>query len=157
MKRIIILYSEYLPIIDALIYHLQEHTVECFDYIPDNLKEYDLIVDVNFNKQIECNSLKLHYSLLPAFDVDEPIKEAVLYGSKVTGITVYFTQTKEIVAQYPYLIKPLAHYDEIKTEMEYLAQTFLPVVVEKVLKNEIVESKSIISKCGCGGCSSCSH
>ncbi len=47
--------------------------------------------------------LKIHYSLLPAFQTDDPVRDAILTGVKVTGITI--TLEDKIVAQYPILLQ----------------------------------------------------
>ena len=118
-----------------------------------------MIICLN-NTKSEGNAISCHHSLLPAFNCDEPEKEAVLSGVKVTGITVYYQNTGKIIAQYPVFIKNDTHYDNLKQELTYLEQTLLPIVAEKIIKNEPFELSKIINKnCNgaCGGCSSCSH
>lgn len=157
IKKIAILYSKYTCVIDAIIAKLTDIKVETFNFIPTNIGDYDLIINVNYDFEIDYNCLKLHYSLLPAFeDEKEPIREAFLLGVKVTGFTIFYTKTREIVVQYPIFINNLAHYDEIVLELEYLAQTIFPIVVQKIVNNEIFDIKTLIkSSHKCGGCSSC--
>ena len=160
MKKIAILYSEYNPVIDAIKYQLKNTEVVCLNAPENNMEKYDMVVTVNYNSEYFGKALKCHHSLLPAFDCDEPVKEALLNGVKVTGITVLETNTKKIIAQYPIFIRDDAHYDEIKQEFNYLEQTIYPIVVEKVLNNEQFNIKSILNgDCSgnCGGCHKCNH
>ena len=123
MKKLAILYSEYTPAIDAVKFQLDGiadiHTFKSEDEI--DFERYDIVVAVNYDGETKNNVLKTHYSLLPAFEGDEPLKQAILSGVKVTGITVYYSGTKEIITQYPIFIKNGAHYDEILQELKYLA------------------------------------
>ena len=114
MKKVAVLYSEYSPVIDAIKYTLSDCTIDCLSDINDTEK-YDLIICMD-NKKSEGNAITCHHSLLPAFDCDEPEKEAILNGAKITGITIYYPNTKKIIAQYPIFIRDDAHYDEIKQE-----------------------------------------
>lgn len=96
--------------------------------------------------------LKIHYSLLPAFQTDDPVRDAILAGVKVTGITI--TLEDKIVAQYPIFITNDMHYDNLKLYLEEIANKLLPLVQEKLENNEQFEIRDIMkSKCnGCGGC-----
>ena len=158
MKKIAILYSEYMPVIDAIKYNLSDCTVDCIK-TSGNIKEYDLVINLCPN-EYDTESIACRHSLLPAFDCEEPEKEAILAGVKVTGITVYYTKTRKIIAQYPVFIKNDTHFDELKRELDYLEQTILPLVAKKLINNEPFELSSIMNKgCSgnCGGCLSCNH
>jgi folate-dependent phosphoribosylglycinamide formyltransferase PurN len=98
--------------------------------------------------------------LLPAFNSKEPVKDAILAGVKVTGITIYYTKSKIIIAQYPVFINNNTHYDELVQELDYIEQTLFPLVIQKVLNNEPFEVRALLNKScsgNCGGCSGCSH
>ena len=41
--------------------------------------------------------ISIHYSLLPSFDCENPIKEAFLYGVKVSGVTIYRKSDRKII------------------------------------------------------------
>ena len=158
MKKLAVLYSEYSPVIDAIKYTLSDCTTDCLT-TADNTENYDLIICLD-NKKAEGNAIACHHSLLPAFDCEEPEKEAILNGVKVTGITIYYPNTKKIIAQYPVFINNDTHYNDLKQELTYLEQTLLPLVAEKILNNEPFDIQKLVNKgCGgnCGGCSSCSH
>lgn len=158
MKKIAVLYSEYKPVIDAIKYTLRECEA---DYLTEaaNMSKYDLVVNLCPEK-FDADGIACHHSLLPSFASDEPEKEAILAGVKVTGITVYYTKTGKIIAQYPVFIKDDMHYDDLKLELDYLEQVILPSVVRKTADNERFDINCLISSgCGgnCGGCSSCRH
>ena len=158
MKKIAVLYSEYSPVIDAIKYSLQDCTIDCLT-TAKNPGDYDLIICLNNNKT-EGNAIACHHSLLPAFECDEPEKEAILNGVKITGITIYYINTKKIIAQYPVFINNDTHYDDLMQELTYIEQTLLPVITKKLINNEPFEVQKLINKgCvgACGGCSSCSH
>ena len=158
MKRVAVLYSEYYPVIDAIKYHLSEYCVDCISDIKDT-DEYDLIICLG-NKKSKGNAISCHHSLLPAFNCEEPEKEAVLEGVKVTGITIYYQNTGKIIAQYPVFIKNDTHYDDLNRELTYLEQILLPLVAKQIIKNEPFDV-SMLTKTSCngkcGGCLSCSH
>lgn len=96
--------------------------------------------------------LKLHYSLLPAFQSDDPVRDAVLAGVKVTGVTI--TMENRIVAQYPIFITNDMHYDNLKLYLEEVGNKLLTLVEEKISKNEQFEVKDLMSS-GCHNCGSC--
>lgn len=158
MKKIAILYTKYSPVIDAIKYRLKDVSVDCMTSLND--KDYDLIVLSNYDGICEENALVCHYSLLPSFNCSNPAEQAILEGVKLTGITIYFSKTKKIVAQYPIFIDNDMHYDNLKQELNYAEQTLFPLVIEKIIKNEPFDINSLINnKCNrlCGGCTSCKH
>lgn len=157
MKHVAILYSEYSPLIDAIRYQLQDCEVDCITE-SKNMDKYDLVI--RLDGQYGGEALTSHYSLLPAFNCEEPVREAILSGVKVTGITIYYTKSGKIVAQYPVFIKNDTHYDELKQELSYIEQTLFPLVIHKIINNEPFEVRALLNKScsgNCGGCSGCSH
>ena len=165
MKRVAILYSEYSPLVDAIRYQLSDFDVNVITSLSVN-NEYDLVVLAGFNGEFKGNALKCHHSLLPAFESDEPERDAILYGAKVTGITIYYTNPQEIVAQYPVFIRPEAHFDDLKQELKYIEQTLYPLVIKKIIKNETIDISKLMKKnsaCCCsstsceGSCIGCNH
>jgi phosphoribosylglycinamide formyltransferase-1 len=157
MKKLAILYSEYTPTVDLLINYFKDFEVTAFDKISPELKDYDLILGVNFNQETEYNILNTHYSLLPAFGGENPLEEAILAGAKVSGITIYYTNPFKIVTQYPVFITNDKHFDEIQKEMEYLEQTIYPLVVDKIIRGEQFEIRELLGRNSCGGghCGKC--
>ena len=159
MKKVAILYSKYSPTIDAIKYQLKDTDITCFTEAPSNTDDYDLVLLINYNGSFSGNALRCHHSLLPAFRTDTPIKDAMLEGVKVTGITIYNTSNDKIITQYPVFIKDM-HYDELKQELDYIEQTIYPLVAEKVLLNQTFDINKLVSNgCSgnCGGCSGCKH
>ena len=157
MKKIAVFYSEYTPTIDAIKYNLSNcNIVEN----PQNDTDFDLRVFCNY-KNPKSEGLNVHHSLLPAFNCEEPVREAFLAGVKITGITFFYNNSKKIIAQYPVFISNYSHYDEVKKEIKYLEQTIYPIIIKKVLKNEPFDLQELLKEqnCteNCGGCNKCKH
>lgn len=105
-------------------------------------------------------NLKTHYSLLPAYkDSDDPVRDAILDGIKVSGVTI--TLDEKIIAQYPIFITNDMHYDNLKLYLEEIGEKLLSAVKEKLENNEQFEVKDLMGggKCGgkCNGCGGCKH
>ena len=97
--------------------------------------------------------LVIHYSLFPAFqDSDDPIRDAILSGVKVTGVTI--TMEDKIVAQYPIFITNEMHYDNLRLYLEEVGAKLLALVKEKISNNEQFEVKDLMSS-GCHNCGNC--
>ena len=151
MKKLAILYSTYTPTIDSIIGFLgKEVEIVCFNNNFDETDKFDLIV--NINSEYRGNALKAHHSLLPSFEGENPVQQAVLAGVKVSGVTFYFTNPFRIIAQYPIFISNDAHFDDIEQELEYIEQGIFPIIIQKLLNNEIIEMKTLLNK-NCTGCS----
>lgn len=103
------------------------------------------------------NILKCHHSLLPAFNTDEPVRDAMLAGVKVTGVTFYYENPTRIVAQYPIFITNDMHYEDVVQQLNYLEQALYPLISEKIANNEPFELKSLRKQNGCTECSGCKH
>lgn len=163
MKKLAIIYQEHKTTIDAISANIKNAEVETFKTLPDNYKNFDLIAGVGVSDDIfkDIEAVNVHHSLLPAFEEEEPVKQAILYGAKVTGISFYYTKSKKIITQYPIFISNSSHFDEVEQEIKYLEQTLYPLVLDKLINNELFEAKDILAakKCSgnCGGCSGCSH
>ena len=159
MKRVAVLYTDYSPVIDAIKYKLADICQISFfsDSLSFDYRNFDLVVLVNYKGIVEFNALAAHYSLLPAFDSAEPVRHAIEAGVKITGISIYYTETKKIVAQYPVFITNDMHYDDLIVKLAYLEQMFLPLVIEKLINNEQFELSTVFKSSGCGGCKGCKH
>ena len=154
MKKVAVLYSKYIPLIDAI--KSMGYVVDCYTSPDFNPDEYDLVVSAGYKEEVPFNTIKSHLSLLPAFEESEPVKDAFLAGVKVTGVTIFLTKSKRIIAQYPVFIHNDAHYEELKQELEYIEQTLFPIVIDKILKNEPFECRTLLNTRPCGGCKGCS-
>ena len=159
MKKVLILYSTYTPIIDSIKFALSNVDVSLSTDCSFDDSDYDLVILSNYEEKYEGEALCSHHSLLPAFDGKNPAMEAILSGVKVTGMTIYYKKKKKIVAQYPVFIKNSVHFDELEKELTYIEQTIFPIVISKILNNEQFELQTLINNCGqkCGGCGQCSH
>lgn len=154
MKKIAILYSEHSPLVDAMTNRLKDFDVQLFNKISDELAEFDLTIGIGIEKGFQ--GLACHYSLLPAFDGEYPVKQAVLAGVKVTGITIYQTEPYKIIAQYPLVITHSSHFDDIETQLAYLEQVIYPLVAEKFVQGEPFEIQTLLNKASCkGNCQTC--
>ena len=155
--RIAVISGNHKPLADAISAKLEGCVFDCYNSLQNNLSSYDLIIstDKNTENNTDYNVLCSHYSLLPAFDTDTPVKDAMLEGVKVTGISIYFTNPKRIIAQYPVFINNDLHYDELLKKLEYIEQVFYPLVIEKILNNEPIESQTLLQNSSCGSCGSC--
>ena len=156
MKRVAVLYNEYSPLIDAIKTALPDIQTDCFISLPDNISDYDLVVCLDFLEKLQLNVIKVHYSLLPSFESQTPVKDAILAGVKLTGITVYYTKPFRILAQYPVFISNDMHYDDLLRELKYKEIALLPRVIQKILNNTSFESQDLLRNDRQGGCCDCS-
>lgn len=105
--------------------------------------------------------INIHPSLLPAFKGKDAIYRAYDSGVKVSGVTVHHVTGEldggKIIAQYPILIGNLMHFDEFEAEIHALEHRLYPIVIEKLLKDEVFDFSDLIGGCGnhCGGCGGC--
>ena len=72
-----------------IIVHLKEEKI---DFIV--LAGYMLLLSPFFIKKYHHKIINIHPSLLPAFKGTHAIKDAFLYGAKVTGVTIHFVDEK---------------------------------------------------------------
>ena len=159
MKKVAIIGKESTPIVDAITARISGIAVVCFENLNNNLDSYDLIISTEPTTDKDINTkynvLRCNYSLLPAFDSVNPVADAIFAGVKVTGITVLFTNPQRIIAQYPIFINNDVHYDELIERIKYVEQIFFPLVIEKLLQNELFESQYVMQSCKCGNCGDC--
>lgn len=162
MKKAAILYSTNTPTIDAIKAQVKDCEVLCFNDVTDFAPEdFDLVILSEYKGNVDFEALNVHHSLLPSFDSEEPVRDAILAGVKVTGITIYYTKSGRIMAQYPIFINNDTHYDELKIQLKNLEQIIYPLVIEKILNNEPFEIQKLLnsnkSSCGgkCGDCGCC--
>jgi len=133
-----------------------------FEYFSNN--KFDLIVLAGYMNILPPDVLHLgkfiniHPSLLPAFKGKDAIKRAFLAGIKVSGVTVHHVEERvdsgKIIAQYPVLIGNLTHFDEFEKEIHQIEHILYPIVIEKILNDEVFDFSDLIGGCNKGGCSS---
>lgn len=125
---------------------------------------FDLIVLAGYRQKLHSDVLEtgtfinIHPSLLPAFSGEDAIQRAFLAGVKVSGVTIHYLANdinqEKIIAQYPVLIPALMHYDEYEAEINKTENMLYPIVIEKLLKDEVFDFSDLIGGCssGCGNC-----
>lgn len=130
---------------------------------------YDLIVLTNYTKELSSDVLTLgrfiniHPSLLPSFKGADAIQRAFLAGVKVSGVTVHWVTSDidggKIIAQYPVLIGNSTHFDEFNAEIINMENTLYPIVIDKILKDEVFDFSDFVGGCrhSCGDCNNCQH
>ena len=103
--------------------------------------------------------INIHPALLPSFKGKDAIQRAFMAGVKVSGVTVHWVTADvdggKIIAQYPVLIGNSTHYDEFKDDIIKTEKQLYPIVIEKILKDEVFDFSDLIGGCQSGGCSTC--
>jgi len=123
------------------------------------VNNFDLIILTGYQKELPDDVLNqgkfinIHPSLLPAFRGKDAVFRAYEAGVKVSGVTVHYVTSDidggKIIAQYPVLIGNLMHLDEFEKQIKQLAIHLYPIVIEKILKDEVFDFSDLI------GCASC--
>lgn len=168
-KTIALLSTGKSPNAEAIKEYFKDKAVEILE--TDSLfdaSECDLCVTDGFkghikNEILECTQfVNIHYSLLPAFDCDNPIKEAFNAGVKVSGVTFRFLNNNEvnknggkILAQYPVFIDYTTTLEEFEEEMYKVSQKLAPFVLESVSDDVIFNFGMLLNPHDCGGCGGC--
>ena len=134
-----------------------------FEYFSSH--DFDLIALCDYRNELGTDILEtgkfinIQPSLLPAFKGRDAIERAFIAGVKVSGVTVYSLNSVEndekIIAQYPVLVSNETHFDEFKSDIYHLEGVLYPVVIDKLLKDEVFDFSDLINNCSCGGCSGC--
>lgn len=107
---------------------------------------------------IQCGCfLKLHESLLPSFDCDNPAKAAFEYGVKVSGVTINYLNEDgtngRIIAQYPVFLDIMTSFEDFQKEMKNVACKLVPFVLNSVIENVLFSYDMLMDQKGCnGGC-----
>ena len=128
------------------------------------VNNFDLIVLAGYMRILPDDVLNLgkfiniHPSLLPAFKGKDAIHRAFDAGVKVSGVTIHHVTSDldggKIIAQYPVLIGNLMHFDEFEAEIHNLEHKLYPIVIEKLLKDEVFDFSDLLGGCS-GNCSGC--
>ena len=109
--------------------------------------ELVIIVDYESNPSVEIfkysKFIKIHPSILPAFEQNSAIRDAYLAGVKVTGVTICEVKQNgifgRIISQYPVLIDNFTHYDQLESEIKTLEKILLPPVLKSIFENKIFD------------------
>jgi len=108
------------------------------------LAGYMRILTAGFVRHFEHRMLNIHPSLLPAFPGAHPVRDALAWGAKVTGVTVHLVDTNvdhgPIVVQEPVLILPDDDEESLHRRIQELEHRMYPraarLLVEGRLKVE---------------------
>ena len=106
---------------------------------------------------MNIDDIKLHYSLLPAFNCEDPIKEAFLSGVKVSGVTVFRVSDGKILAQYPVLIDNSVHFYDFEREIKKTGEFLYKKVIESIQNDKVFDFSDLFGVSSCRGCGKCSH
>lgn len=159
MKSVCVVSSQNHPVLLSICKRLDNICVDNIEDISelDTNKKYDLVVLIENSGKIDKEILKkytvinIHPSLLPAFEGQNPLKEAFLYGVKVTGVTVYKltpNSKKIILAQYPVIIDNYTHFDQLSAEIIKLEAELYPLVIKSVLEDKVFDIVELLSQSG---------
>lgn len=138
-----------------------------FEYFSSH--EFSLVALCDYRQHVQDDVLKtgkfisIHASLLPSFKGPDAMHRAFNSGVKVSGVTVHWVTEDvdggKIIAQYPVLIGNLTHFDEYEAEIYAVENMLYPVVIDKLLKDEVFDFSDLMNSggCGnsCGGCGGC--
>lgn len=138
-----------------------------FEYF--SAHDFDLVALCDYRQHVQSEVLEtgkfvsVHGSLLPSFKGPDAINRAFTSGVKVSGVTVHWVNedvdSGAIIAQYPVLIGNLMHFDEFEENIYNLEENLYPIVIDKILKDEVFDFPDLLGSgsCGnsCGGCGGC--
>lgn len=115
---------------------------------------------INNNILEESIFIKLHNSLLPAFDCENPIDKAFKSGVKVSGITICYLNTDgtngKIIAQYPSFIEMDMTQQDFEEELFKIKEKLVPFVAESILDDKIFDFSQLLNNNKCSGsCDKC--
>lgn len=125
---------------------VEKLTQEKIDYIaglqPDFLvvEDYGLILPKRLLELPKYAPLNVHHSLLPKYRGPSPAPTAILYGEKVSGVSIIHMNEKvdagDVYAQQPYTLKPTETTDSLLTELNKLGGELAVSVIKEICTNE---------------------
>ncbi len=126
--------------------HLKEENI---DFIV--LAGYMLLLSPFFIKKFPHKILNVHPSLLPAFKGTRAIKDAFLYGAKVTGVTIHFVDEKmdhgQIIMQEAIRIKETDTLEILEQKIHSVEHRLYPKTIDLFLQGKLkVEGRKVISQ-----------
>ena len=138
-----------------------------FEYFSSH--DFSLVALCDYRQHVQDDVLRtgkfisIHASLLPSFKGPDAMHGAFSSGVKVSGVTVHWVTEDvdcgKIIAQYPVLIGNLTHFDEYEAEIYAVENMLYPVVIDKLLKDEVFDFSDLMNNnsCtnSCGGCGGC--
>ncbi len=99
------------------------------------------LLDVAFVRRFAGRMINVHPSLLPAFPGIRPIKEAMDYGVRVTGVTVHFVDegvdTGPIVLQEAMELPYAADIAAVETRLHEIEHRLLPQAIRLIARGAV--------------------
>lgn len=130
-----------------------------------DLNSFDIVILNDYNGELpDCPKnttvLNIHPSLLPAFEGENAIENALKFGAKVSGITIQNIYTKQIIAQFPVLIGIDTGVNEFISEMTEIEKYLVPPVIQAVIDDRVFDFNDLFKnncagKSKCSGCGKC--
>lgn len=130
-----------------------------------DFNDFDIVILNDYNGELPLQPssttvLNIHPSLLPAFEGENAIENALKFGVKVSGITIQNVYTKQIIAQFPVLIGIDNGVNEFISEMTEIEKYLIPTVIQALLEDRVFDFNDLFNnpcknKGGCSGCGGC--
>ncbi len=105
------------------------------------LAGYMRILSTTLLNAYENKIINIHPSLLPAFIGKDAIGQAIVYGTKVMGVTVHYVNSEmdggRIIAQKSFDVIDEMSKDDIENCIHKIEHQMYPDVINKLIKGEI--------------------
>lgn len=161
MQQIALLTASDTNILSDLQVFFKDKNIDVFKTdSPLEAMEADLCIVDNYNGFLNSEILegtkfiKIHSSLLPSFDCENPIEEAFKTGVKVTGVTICYLKEDfsngKIIAQYPVFIDYTSNIEDIEKEVFKVKQKLCPFVAQTVLEDTVFSFDMLLKQNSCG-------
>ena len=99
------------------------------------------ILSADFIRQHKFRILNIHPALLPSFKGAQAIRDAFIYGVKVTGVTVHFvdeqTDHGPIVLQEPVKIRPEETMKSLEKKIHKLEHKIYPLAIQLFIRKQL--------------------
>ncbi len=113
------------------------------------LAGYMLLLSPFFIKKYPHKILNVHPSLLPAFKGTRAIKDAFLYGAKVTGVTIHFVDEKmdhgQIIMQEALRIKETDTLEILEQKIHSVEHRLYPKTIDLFTQGKLkVDGRKVV-------------
>ena len=127
-----------------IIVHLKEEQI---DFVV--LAGYMLILSSFFIKKYHHKILNVHPSLLPSFKGTHAIKDAFIYGAKVTGVTIHFVDEKldhgPVILQEAVRIKDTDTVEILEQKIHSVEHRLYPKAIDLFARGKVkVEGRKVV-------------
>lgn len=122
-----------------------------FEFLKQTLQADDLIILAGYMKLIPAeiidyfpNIVNIHPSLLPAFKGLNAIEQALVYGVKVTGVTIHYIDSKMdegvIIAQQAVTIDDDENFNSLLVKINAVEHQLFPKTIKRIIKEKYEKS-----------------